>query len=84
MNRQSTIIKAFGNVIARQRKAKGISQEQFAWNCKSSQKYISDIELGKRSVSLTFANRCAKALGVSLQDLFDMIELEERELNGEL
>lgn len=80
MNKQSTITQAFANVISRLRKAKGISQEQFAWDCSSTQKYISDIELGKRNVSILFAKKCAEALDLSLRSLFVLIDLEMEEL----
>ena len=68
---------ALGRVIARLRKQRGLSQEEFAWSIGSGQKYLSDVENGKRHVSLLFANKVADGFGISLVELFDFIE-EER------
>ena len=37
---------------------------------------MSDVELGKRNVSLLFADKVAKGFGLSLYDLFVLIEKE--------
>ena len=72
-----SINEALGKVILRLRREKGMSQEEFAWSIGSSQKYLSDVENGKRDVSLLFASKVADGFGISLVGLFDFIE-EER------
>ena len=63
------INKAFGMLIVRMRKERGLTQEVLAWGLGSSNKYMSDVELGKRNVSLNYADRVAQYFGVSLGDL---------------
>lgn len=75
-----TINKAFGRVIVKLRKARGQSQEDLAWSIGSGSKYMSDVELGKRNVSMLFAKKVADAFGITLYQLFVLIE-EEQENN---
>lgn len=70
------INEAFGRVIVNLRKNRGQSQEDFAWSIDSDRKYMSDVELGKRNVSLLFANKVAKGFGITLYELFQEIEKE--------
>ena len=49
---QENILMSFGQTIRKIRLSKGISQEKFADMCDLHRTYISDIELGKRNVSL--------------------------------
>ena len=72
----SSINVAFGRVIVNFRKARGQSQEDFAWSIESDRKYMSDVELGKRNVSLLFADKVARGFGLSLYDLFVLNEIE--------
>ena len=37
---------------------------------------MSDVELGKRNVSLYFANKVAQGFGISLYELFVLLEKE--------
>lgn len=46
-----------------------ISQETLANMADIDRTYLPDIEKGRRNVSLTIADRIAKALGVTLKDL---------------
>ena len=64
------INEAFGRVIVRKRKERGQSQENFAWSIGSGRKYMSDVELGKRNVSLSFASKVAHEFGITLYELF--------------
>lgn len=72
----SSINEAFGRVIVKLRKERGQSQEDFAWSIDSDRKYMSDVELGKRNVSLLFADKVARGFGISLYELFVLIEKE--------
>ena len=67
---QTDIQKSFGSTIRKLRISKGISQETFADLCNLHRTYISDIELGKRNVSLENIERIAIALQVPITKLF--------------
>jgi transcriptional regulator with XRE-family HTH domain len=71
-----SINEALGRVIVRLRKARNQSQEDFAWSIGSGNKYMSDVELGKRNVSLLFANKVAEGFGLTIYQLFVEIEKE--------
>lgn len=58
--------------ILKFRKAKGLTQEQLAFEASTTNKCISDLELGKRNVKIDTISRVAKALGVKLSDLTKM------------
>lgn len=60
----------FGNVVRKLRIQKNISQEDFADMCGLHRTYISDVELGKRNVSLENIERIVTALDMSLSDFF--------------
>ena len=49
---QKDLLFAFGQTVRKIRLSKDISQEKFADMCDLHRTYISDIELGKRNVSL--------------------------------
>lgn len=76
----SNINEAFGRVVVKLRKARGQSQEAFAWSIESDRKYMSDVELGKRNVSLDFVARVAQGFGISV---YNMIVLTEQEMKKE-
>ena len=73
---QTDIQKSFGSTIRKLRISKGISQETFADLCNLHRTYISDIELGKRTVSLENIERIAIALQVPITKLFEEVENE--------
>jgi transcriptional regulator with XRE-family HTH domain len=60
-----------GQRVRQLRKAKGWSQEQFAFECGLDQTYISGIENGRRNVSIVNVEKMCKAFGVSLKEFFD-------------
>ena len=64
----------FGQAVRKLRQAKKISQEELAERSGLHRTYISDIELGKRNVSLENIERIAVALERSLPDLFKETE----------
>lgn len=64
------ILMTFGKAVRRLRSDRGISQEEFAELCGLHRTYISDIELGKRNVSLENIGRIAEALNMPLSELF--------------
>ncbi len=71
------IISKYGQVIRALRQSKNISQEQLADLCGLHRTYISDVELGKRNVSLENIDKIATALDMNVSDIF--IEVEKNE-----
>ena len=70
---EETLIK-YGRVIRILRQERNISQEHFGDLCGLHRTYISDVELGKRNVSLENIARMAAALGVQISDIFVEVE----------
>jgi len=60
----------FGYRIKELRELKGYSIEYLANVADIDRTYISDIEKGKRNVSLLIIEKLSKALEVTIQDLF--------------
>ena len=71
---QDELLLYFGQTIRRLRTAKGISQEKFADLCDLHRTYVSDVELGKRNVSLENIRKMALALDTRLSILFEEVE----------
>lgn len=67
----------FGHTIRNIRLSKQISQEKFADMCGLHRTYVSDIELGKRNVSLENIEKMADALEIKISDLFRKVEENE-------
>lgn len=68
------ILIQFGTAVRRLRREQNISQEQLADMCCLHRTYISDVELGKRNVSLENIEKMASALGISITKLFAEVE----------
>lgn len=64
------IIKVFANNLKKYRKAKGLSQEEFAEKCGLHRTYISAIECYRRSISLENIQRIANGLEIEPYKLF--------------
>lgn len=74
---QKDMLVSFGHTIRKLRLEKNISQEQFADVCGLHRTYISDVELGKRNVSLANINKMSNALGIKTSTIFMEIENNE-------
>lgn len=70
MQGKEKILIEFGKRIRGLRKTKGMSQEMLASKSGLDRTYLSDIELGKRNISLKNISLIAFHLGVSISDLF--------------
>ena len=70
----SKILIRYGQAIREPRLSKNISQEELAYLCNLHRTYISDVELGKRNLSLENIEKIAKALDMSISKLFERIE----------
>jgi transcriptional regulator with XRE-family HTH domain len=66
-----TLTVRFGSRIRELRQSRALSQEAFADLCGLDRTYISGIERGRRNPSLNAVETLAKALKVSVGDLFE-------------
>jgi transcriptional regulator with XRE-family HTH domain len=64
----------FGKVIQELRIERNLSQEKLALNSDIDRTYISDIEKGKRNISLDIIQKLSKTLQISLADLFKKVD----------
>ena len=71
------ILNRFGYAIRRIRQDRHISQEQLADMCGLHRTYISDVELGKRNVSLENIEKMALAFDMTMAELFTEVEKEQ-------
>lgn len=71
------ILNRFGYAVRRIRQDRHISQEQLADRCGLHRTYISDVELGKRNVSLENIEKMAHAFGMTMAELFTEVEKEQ-------
>lgn len=65
-----TIQKEFGTRVRGLRLAKGLSQEELAFRADLHRTYLGGIERGERNPALKNIAAIAKALGVTLSELF--------------
>ena len=63
-----------GRTIIRLRKEKGYSQEAFANEAGIDRRYMSDIENGKRNISIDILDRVCNKLGIKISELFIEVE----------
>lgn len=70
------LLKNIGNEIINLRKAIGLSQEKLALNANIDRRYMSDIENGRRNISVEMLARIAKALGTSGSEILKVAEKE--------
>jgi transcriptional regulator with XRE-family HTH domain len=66
--------RSLGRTVARLRRAAGFSQEQFAVRVRVHRTYMSEIERGASNVSLDVIERIAKALSITIGELFSQRE----------
>lgn len=62
--------KAFGSRVKRFRKSSGLSQEELAERSGLHRNYISDVERGRRNLSLDALLKLANGLGINIRDMF--------------
>lgn len=72
--RSSPLAKQFGVLIRQLRTQAGVSQEEFADWCGLHRTYIGAIERGEKTVTIETALKLAKALNLSLSQLFAALE----------
>lgn len=69
-----TLQEKLGKAIIMLRKQRGLAQEQFANEAEIDRRYMSDIENGKRNISIDVIERLANCLGINVSDLFSIAE----------
>ena len=65
-----TILEKFGERVRSLRKLSNISIEELSYRCDLNRNYLSDVERGKRNLSLIAINKIAKGLDVPIDVLF--------------
>lgn len=65
-----SVLEQFGSKVRALRTKKRLSQEELADLASLHRTYIAQIESGKRNLALQNIAKLAKALGVSIRDLF--------------
>ena len=68
------ILIRYGQAVRKVRLEQGISQEELADRCGLHRTYISDVELGKRNISLENIERIAISLNRTLSDFFKEVQ----------
>lgn len=71
---QDHILLRYGHAVRKVRLEQGISQEELADRCGLHRTYISDIELGKRNLSLENIERIAISLNKTLSEFFEEVK----------
>ena len=71
---EAFLLQALGMRIVYLRKRKGMSQLNLSLEARIAKSYLSDLERGKRNPGVIVLTRIAKALQVSLEELFKGIE----------
>lgn len=69
-----TLQEKLGKAIIQLRKLRGLAQEQFANEAEIDRRYMSDIENGKRNISIDVIERLANCLGINVSELFSIAE----------
>ncbi len=70
MDENDNILEFVGRKIRSLRKSYGLSQDEFAFRCNLDRTYISDIELGKRNISLINIRIISDVLQIHISQLF--------------
>lgn len=65
------IRKLYGERLKAFRKNKGLSQEDLGFKSSLHRTYISEVERGRRNISIVNIARIAKALDLSIKEFFD-------------
>lgn len=72
-----------GKRIRQQRKAHGLTREEFAENLSTTMQYISRLERAKNRVSIEYLYRIADALDCSIYTLLPATQLPQRKFFSE-
>ena len=68
------LARTFGATVRRLRETKGVSQEEFAYQCGLHRTYMGLIERGEHVASIYTVQRIAQGLNMTMYDLFKNVE----------
>jgi len=74
---------AFGYAIKMYRHHAGIPQELFAYKIGVNRTYMTDVELGRRSVGLEIIKKIADGFGVSVSQFMTSVDEVEKNIIGQ-
>jgi transcriptional regulator with XRE-family HTH domain len=73
----NTLLVALGRRIKALRLEKGLSQENFAFDCNLHRTYLSHVELGRKNISFNNLVTLSAAFGLTLSEFFAGLEAGE-------
>jgi transcriptional regulator with XRE-family HTH domain len=73
------LLVSLGKAVTAKRKEQHFSQEDFAESCGLHRTYISEIENGKRNITIAAFCRLARGLGITPSELLQLAEKKEKE-----
>jgi transcriptional regulator with XRE-family HTH domain len=72
------LLNLFGNNLRTQREKKELSQEQVAYQAGFSRSYYTEVETGKRNISLLNILKIASLLQIELTDLIELKDFSKK------
>ena len=72
------LLQLFGENLKKLREKKGLSQEQFAYEAGFSRSYYTEVETGKRNISLLNILRITSSLQVEVSDLIKLKDIKSK------
>ena len=79
LGREVEAEKAFGMVLRKLRRERGLSQETLAFDAEVDRNYISLLELGRNSASVKTIFKLAPALGLTVAEFMALVEAKAKE-----
>jgi transcriptional regulator with XRE-family HTH domain len=76
------ILNEFGKAVYMLRKSKNLTQEKLAEIAGFDRTYIGRIERGERNITLKNIEKLAKALNVSIHQIFQIVENNKNKKSG--
>lgn len=80
---ENSILEIFGSNLRKIREEKNLSQEQIAYEADLSRSYYTEIETGKRNISLLNLAKIVSILEIEITTLIKLEDLKIIILNGE-
>jgi len=80
-NINNEYIKKIGITLLKLRKKKKVSQEKLSELANVHRTYLSDVEGGKRNLTVTVLKRIVDALSIEMSYFFEMVEREDNDIN---
>jgi len=72
--KMAELTKKIGERVRELRNAKGLTQEELAFQASLNDRYIGNIERGEKNVTLDSIEKVTKALDVSLGEFFSLVD----------